>query len=106
MLDVQPDDEWCLPQPIHTPVTFSSHVHKTKTFVQCILSTLGEQELSQLYSENGKLPENPIDIPFWIADLLPMDPHTVYTLLTLDSVNERFKLICEWIEGLYCESKV
>ena len=108
MYDIEPEDEWnspaqseqdsVFPPEIHTSGSLIGLVCKTRSFVTNLLDSLSPEDRIMLESQNGPMPEDISDLPFWIADIVPLNPYTLYELLTIASVHERLEVICRWID--------
>ena len=79
------------------PQLLSKLCTEVRSFVHQMLDSVPEAAKEHFERKHGKMPDNPYDLSFWLAEFLPLNPYTLYTLLPLTSCVERLQIECEWI---------
>lgn len=91
--DTEPEDldNW-------NPERLTHLVHGARQFVDGILSNLPPPARYHFERQHGKMPLDPAELSFWMADFLPLNPYVLFQLLPLTQVDHRMSLICEWLQ--------
>lgn len=80
------------------PTKLESLVKKARDFCDIILGSLPPSARLYFDRKNGKMPLDPAELSFWLGEMLPLNPYTLYRLLPIQSVEERLAILCQWLE--------
>lgn len=94
--DTEPEDE----QSDWNPGNLAQNVHYAKAFVKNLLQSLPPPARLHFQRQHGLMPDDPGDLSFWLAELLPLHPYVLYDMLPMVSVTERMTLIRHWLESV------
>ncbi|KAJ3304721.1 hypothetical protein HDV03_002406 [Kappamyces sp. JEL0829] len=96
--DIEPEDsdpnDW-------NPVLLSQLCTEAREFVFNMMQQIPHSIRPQFERRHGRMPEDPYDLSFWLAKMLPLNPYTTYTLLPLTSCVERLQILCAWIRRAF-----
>ncbi|EGF81520.1 hypothetical protein BATDEDRAFT_87470 [Batrachochytrium dendrobatidis JAM81] len=80
------------------PSALVTLIYKARHFVLKLLASLPMAARHHFERQHGKMPDDPAELSFWLAEFLPLNPYVLYALLPLKSVTGRMRLICSWID--------
>ena len=92
--DLEPDDI-----PDFDPKELESLVKIAEDFVRQLLCSIPPAARLAFQRQHGNQPDNKSEFSYWLAELLPLSPALLYTLLPISNVSERLKLIVSWIQA-------
>jgi Lon protease-like protein len=81
------------------PDYVNSLMSEATKFISDLFSTAPPGARVAFERKHGKVPQDPVRFSFWIADVVPINPHTLYSLLPLVDVTRRLELICSWLNA-------
>ncbi|KAJ3089440.1 hypothetical protein HK102_006399 [Quaeritorhiza haematococci] len=85
--------------PHYDPIHLHRLVRRARLFIRNTYTALVPAARLQLERAFGPPPDDPADLSFWLANLLPVGMDVKYELLAVTSVEERLERVCAWIDG-------
>jgi Lon protease-like protein len=73
-------------------------VQQARDFIKRLLNTVPQPARLYFDRKHGKMPLDPSDLSFWLGEVLPLNPYTLYKLVPIVNLEERLKVLCGWLE--------
>ncbi|KAI8899007.1 PUA-like domain-containing protein [Globomyces pollinis-pini] len=84
--------------PPFQPQQLEQLVYQCRSFVIKLLDSMPPTARLHFERQHGKMPNDCTELSFWLGEFLPLNPYVLYQLIPIVKVEDRLRLLCEWLE--------